>query len=301
MFAAADATGRAPYHIGYGRDVSESALAADPRLGAAAAAISATRRVTPAVGVVLGSGLGAFAESLDEPSIVPYAEIPHLPRPGVAGHAGRLCLGNVGQVSVACLEGRVHLYEGHSVADVVFASRLLVVLGCRTVIITNAAGGIRDGLRPGALMLITDHLNLTGENPLVGQAGAFIDMTHAYDPNLCELARRAAGEKGVHLDEGTYAGLCGPSYETPAEIRMLKALGADAVGMSTVLEVIALRHAGARVAAVSNITNLAAGLTGAALTHREVQETAHRSRDRFVSFLTRWILLSSHVDAEDRR
>jgi purine-nucleoside phosphorylase len=281
--------------------VSESALAADPRLEAARSAISATRRVTPTVGVVLGSGLGAFADSLDESSIVPYAEVPHLPRPGVAGHGGRLCFGNVGPVSVACLDGRVHLYEGYPANVVVFASRLLVALGCRTIIITNAAGGIRAGLLPGSLMLITDHLNLTGENPLVGQAGAFIDMTQAYDPALCGLARRAAREIGVDLEEGVYAGLRGPSYETPAEIRMLKVLGADAVGMSTVLEVIALRHAGARVAAVSNVTNLAAGLSETPLSHREVQETAHHSRDRFVSFLTRWVLLSSDLDVEDRR
>jgi purine-nucleoside phosphorylase len=161
------------------------------------------------------------------------------------------------------------------------------------VFVTNAAGGIHDALLPGSLMLIKDHLNLTGENPLVGQSGAFVDMTDAYDPRLRGLGRRAASELGVRLHEGVYAGLRGPSYETPAEIRMLAALGADAVGMSTVLEVIALRHAGARVAAVSNVTNRAAGLSEGELSHRDVQEVAQRSREAFVSLLSRWISLSS--------
>jgi purine-nucleoside phosphorylase len=204
-----------------------------------------------------------------------------------------LSLGSIESVSVACLEGRVHLYEGHPTADVVFGCRLLVTLGCRIVLVTNAAGGIHEALHPGSLMLIRDHLNLTGENPLVGSSGAFVDMSHAYDPKLRADARRAASELGVPLHEGVYAGLRGPSYETPAEIRMLEALGADAVGMSTVLEVIALRHAGARVAAVSNVTNRAAGLSDGELSHREVQEVAHRSRGDFISLLSRWISLSS--------
>jgi purine-nucleoside phosphorylase len=242
---------------------------------------------------VLGSGLGAFSDALADRSVVPYAGIPHMPRPKVEGHAGRLSFGRVESTSVACLEGRVHLYEGHPSADVVFGCRLLVTLGCRVVIVTNAAGGINGALNTGTFMLIKDHLNLTGENPLVGRVGAFVDMTHAYDPRLRDLARRAASELGVRLHDGVYAGLRGPSYETPAEIRMLRALGADAVGMSTVLEVIALRHAGARVAAVSNVTNRAAGLSDEELSHREVQETAHRSRDQFVSLLAKWISLSS--------
>jgi purine-nucleoside phosphorylase len=273
--------------------VSESALAADSRLGEARSAILAVRRVSPVFGVVLGSGLGAFSDALTDRSVIPYAGIPHMPRPKVAGHAGRLCFGRVESTSVACLEGRVHLYEGHPTADVVFGCRLLVALGCRVVIVTNAAGGIHGALNTGALMLIKDHLNLTGENPLVGQAEGFVDMTYAYDRRLRELGRLAATELGVRLHDGVYAGLRGPSYETPAEIRMLRALGADAVGMSTVLEVIALRHAGARVAAVSTVTNLAAGLSDDELNHREVQEAAHRSRDQFVSLLARWISLSS--------
>lgn len=273
--------------------MSENVFAVDPRLRAAQSAILAAQRVSPVVGVVLGSGLGAFADALADRSIVSYADIPHMPRPKVEGHAGRLCFGRVESTSVACLEGRVHLYEGHPIADVVFGCRLLVTLGCRIVFVTNAAGGIHGALNTGSLMLIKDHLNLTGENPLVGQPGAFVDMTHAYDRRLRELARRAASELGVRLHDGVYAGLRGPSYETPAEIRMLRAIGADAVGMSTVLEVIALRHAGARVAAASNVTNPAAGLSETELNHREVQEAARRSRDRFVSLLTRWIALSS--------
>lgn len=276
--------------------MSESALTVDPRLGEARAAILATRRVSPDVGVVLGSGLGAFADTLEDSTVVPQAEIPHVPAPRIAGHRGRLCFGKIGRVSVACLDGRVHLYEGHPVEDVVFGCRLLATLGCRSVIVTNAAGGIREDLVPGSLMLVTDHLNLTGRNPLAGLSGAFVDMSTAYDPALCALARKAAGEVGMRLHEGVYAGLLGPSYETPAEIRMLRTLGADAVGMSTVTEVIALRHLGVRVGAVSNVTNLAAGL-GGELSHREVQEVANRSRRDFVALLTRWILLSG---AEDR-
>lgn len=244
----------------------------------------------PSVGVVLGSGLGAFADQLEDRTVIPYEDVPHLPRPRVAGHAGRLCFGSAGGALVACLHGRVHAYEGHAPADVVFGCRLLAALGCKTVLLTNAAGGIRDGFAPGVLMLITDHLNLTGTNPLVGQA-AFVDMTAAYDPSLCELARRAARELGVTLHEGVYAGLLGPSYETPAEIRMLRSLGADAVGMSTVMEAIALRHAGVRVGALSNVTNLAAGLSGAVLDHADVQDTARRSAGAFVSLLTRWVVL----------
>lgn len=274
--------------------MSEIAFAADPRLTEAHAAVLATRRVTPEIGVVLGSGLGAFADTLADLSTIAYATVPHLPKPKVSGHGGRLCFGSIGAARVACLDGRVHLYEGHAAADVVFGCRLLAALGCRVVLLTNAAGGVRPSLSPGSLMLICDHLNLTGHNPLVGSEGAFVDLSHAYDQELRDAARRAATETGVALHEGVYAGLLGPSYETPAEIRMLATLGADAVGMSTVMEVIALRHAGVRVGALSNITNVAAGLSSATLDHRDVQETARRSRHAFVSLLTRWILLAHH-------
>jgi purine-nucleoside phosphorylase len=259
----------------------------------AAAAVTARLNRRPAIGIVLGSGLGAFGDALGDVVKIPYADIPHMPCVSVPGHAGNVCVGQVGDATVACLQGRVHLYEGHPPARVVFGVRLLAALGCRAVLLTNAAGGIGAGLSPGDLMLITDHLNLTGQNPLVSHdpAGApqFPDMTHAYDPALSALARRAADAQGLVLKQGVYAGLLGPSYETPAEIRMIRQLGADAVGMSTVSEVIALRQLGVPVAAVSCITNLAAGLGGALLDHADVQRVARETRARFVSLLNGWV------------
>jgi purine-nucleoside phosphorylase len=248
----------------------------------------------PRVGVVLGSGLGAWADALHAVRKVPYAEIPHMARSTVVGHAGNLCLGRAEGVPVACLQGRVHLYEGHEPERVVFGVRLLARLGCRAVLLTNAAGGLAAGWAPGDLMLITDHLNLMGRNPLAGaNEGAlgprFPDMTEAYDRELSDLGRAAARATGVLLREGIYAGLLGPTYETPAEIRMLRTLGADAVGMSTVPEVIALRHMGVRAAAISCITNLAAGLSATRLDHSEVEATAAAARDRFTALLTEWV------------
>ncbi len=265
-------------------------------LAAAAAHVLARHPEPPALGVVLGSGLGSWAERLDGCSRLAYADIPDMPVTSVAGHAGHLCLGKSGGVRVACLQGRVHGYEGHPTSRVVFGARLLAALGCRTVLLTNAAGGIRADLSPGSLMLLTDHINLTGQNPLVGwpegAPPAFIDMTVAYDRELRDAALAAAASLGISLASGVYAALLGPSYETPAEIRMLRALGADAVGMSTALEVIALRERGVRVGAVSCITNAAAGLSGAPLSHSEVQETAARSRQQFESLLDAWIARS---------
>jgi purine-nucleoside phosphorylase len=249
----------------------------------------------PDLGIVLGSGLSAFADALGEKRALPMADIPHFPVPHVSGHPGNFCWGRLGQGQVVCLQGRVHAYEGHGLDRVVFPVRLLAELGCRAVLLTNAAGGIRDELRPGDLMLIQDHLNLTGRNPLVGpvEEGSprFPDLSEAYDPELRTLARDAAQELNLELKEGVYAGLLGPSYETPAEIRMLRTLGADAVGMSTVLEVIALRARGVRVAAVSAITNKAAGLSERPLEHADVERTAERMRRLFVEFLTRWATL----------
>lgn len=266
-------------------------------LEAAAAHVRQLRAKPPAIGLVLGSGLGAFADGLDDLLKVPYREVPHMPESAVVGHAGNLCLGRVGEAEVACLQGRVHTYEGHPLDRVVFGVRLLAKLGCRAVLITNAAGGISKMLAAGDLMLITDHLNLMGRNPLVGlnddAAGPrFPDMTRAYDEALCAAARRAAADTSVKLAEGVYAAMLGPSYETPAEIRMLATLGADAVGMSTVPEVIALRHRGVRVGAMSCITNLAAGLSGALLDHKEVEETARRTRQAFTKVLGRWVELA---------
>jgi purine-nucleoside phosphorylase len=246
------------------------------------------------VGVVLGSGLGAFGDSLGGLTKVPCAEIPNMPRSAVVGHAGNLCLGAVGQTPVACLQGRVHLYEGHELERVTFGVRLLARLGCGAVLLTNAAGGVNTSFAPGDLMLIVDHLNLTCRNPLIGPnddrvGPRFPDMSKAYDPALSEAARRAAQEVGTTLREGVYAGLLGPTYETPAEVRMLRTLGADAVGMSTVLEVIALRHRGVRVGAISCITNAAAGIGDAPLDHSEVEQVAKQTRERFTALLGRWV------------
>jgi len=247
------------------------------------------------LGVVLGSGLGAFADILTDARVVPMASIPQLAVPQVSGHSKNLCFGRLGNARLACFSGRVHAYEGHSVERVVLPVRLLAALGCRAVLLTNAAGGIRDDLRPGDLMLISDHLNLTGRNPLVGpndeQGPRFPDMSEVYDAGLRTLARDAAEALNLDLKEGVYAGVLGPSYETPAEIRMLRAIGADAVGMSTVLEAIALRHLGVRVAGVSAVTNKAAGLSAQRLDHSEVEATAAQIRRVFVEFLSRWATL----------
>jgi purine-nucleoside phosphorylase len=247
----------------------------------------------PRIGLVLGSGLGGFGASLEGRAVLPYSAIPGFPAPGVAGHGGELLLGTVRGVEVACLSGRVHLYEGHPPEKVVLGVRLLAALGCGAVLLTNAAGGIRDGLRPGGLLLIRDHVNLTGASPLVGPNEPpyprFPDMSAAYDVRCRELAHDTARAEGLALGEGVYAGVLGPSYETPAEIRMLKTLGADAVGMSTVLEVIALRHRGVRVGALSLITNLAAGLSSRELDHAEVQAAGVAAKDQLERLLSGWI------------
>ena len=272
---------------------------ADGQLAAARDALSKQGVQAPDVGVVLGSGLGAFGDQLEGLHKIPYSDIPHMPQSGVVGHAGNLCLGRVGPARVACLQGRVHLYEGHALDRATFAVRLLAELGCRAVVLTNAAGGVNEGFSPGDLMLISDHLNLTARSPLIGPnpegLPRFPDMTEAYDPEIRQAARSAAQERGVTLREGVYAALLGPSYETPAEIRMLRTLGADAVGMSTVIEVLALRHRGVRVGAMSCITNLAAGMSGQPLDHAEVEQIAKQSRENFVGVLARWLELTSEL------
>jgi purine-nucleoside phosphorylase len=246
------------------------------------------------IGLVLGSGLGAVADTLKSPVRIPYGEIPAMPVSTVPGHPGNLCTGLLEEVPVACLQGRVHLYEGYSAARVAFGVRLLARLGCRAVLLTNAAGGVHPTFRPGDFMLLTGHLNLTGKNPLLGPnedalGPRFPDMSVAYDKRLNAFARDAARELDTRLHEGVYAGLAGPSYETPAEIHMLRTLGADAVGMSTVPEVIALRHMGVRTAAISCITNLAAGLTPGTLSHIDVEEAAKASRERLEGLLRAWV------------
>jgi len=262
------------------------------RLDAAVAAIRRRARTPPAVGLVLGSGLGAFAGALSERTAIPYADIPGFPvSTGVVGHAGELVLGSVGATPVAVLSGRVHFYEGKPMSEVVFPARVLARLGVGAVVLTNAAGGVRTTFKPGDLMLITDHINGFGTNPLIGlneeEIGPrFPDMTSVYDPVLRRVIRAVAAQLRVPLRQGVYIGLTGPSYETPAEIRAVRRLGADAVGMSTIPEAIALRHAGVRVAGISTITNMAAGILKKPLRHDEVMETTKRVGDRFVRLLT---------------
>lgn len=259
-------------------------------------AVRALSRVAPAppqIGVVLGSGLGAFGDTLGGPK-VPYRDVPHMPASSVVGHAGNFCFGEVSGVRVVCMQGRVHLYEGHRPSDVVHGARVMARLGVQAVLLTNAAGGCEPTWAPGDLMLMTDHLNLTGTSPLVGPnddaAGPrFPDMSEAYDKRLRQAAHAAAKEARIELREGVYAGLLGPSYETPAEVRMARALGAQAVGMSTVLEVIALRHLGVRVGALSCITNLAAGISQTPLDHAEVEATARAKRPQLLLLLSGWI------------
>ena len=256
------------------------------RVHAAAAHVKAHRDLAPKVGLVLGSGLGDYADTLADPLRLPYEHVPGMPRSRVEGHAGNLVLGKVHGLPVVAMQGRVHLYEGHSPADVVFGARLMIALGARTLVITNAAGGCGDGFQAGDLMVIDDHLNLTGKSPLTGENDAalgvrFPDLSEAYDAGLRTLADRVATAQGFALRHGVYAGNLGPAYETPAEVRMAKTLGAHAVGMSTVLEVIAARHMGARVLGLSCITNLAAGISKSALSHAEVTDTANRVKGRF--------------------
>lgn len=257
-----------------------------PRVEAAVASVRAHTDREPQVALVLGSGLGGYADTLADKVVVPYGDIEAMPVSKIVGHAGNLVFGNVGALSAVAMQGRVHLYEGHSAADIVFGVRLMKHLGAETLLITNAAGGCGEGFEAGDLMVITDHLNLTGRNCLEGPnedafGTRFPDMSAAYDAELGALADEVAKEQGFDLRRGVYAGLLGPTYETPAEIRMLETLGADAVGMSTVLEVIAARHMGMRVLGVSCITNLAAGISAHALSHDEVTETATRVRGQF--------------------
>lgn len=262
------------------------------RLDASAAFIRGKRDVTPVVGLVLGSGLGGFAQRLKDRVAIPYEDVPHFPVPsGVVGHAGELVLGDVGKTPVVVLSGRVHFYEGRPMTDVVFPARVLARLGVGAVVLTNAAGGVRKTFKPGDLMLMTDHINAFGTNPLIGpnedSLGArFPDMSQVYDRALRKLAKDTARSLKIPLREGVYLGNSGPSYETPAEIHAYRTIGADAVGMSTIPEAIALRHAGVRVIGISTITNMAAGILPKPLVHEEVLATTKKVGDRFVRLLT---------------
>ncbi|MFZ1156511.1 MAG: purine-nucleoside phosphorylase [Candidatus Sulfotelmatobacter sp.] len=244
----------------------------------------------PRIALVLGSGLGAFAESLTEATRIPYADIPAFPQSTAIGHAGQMVIGKAGSVPVAAMQGRAHLYEGYSAQQVTFPIRVFGRMGIKTAILTNAAGGINLSYSQGALVLIRDHINLQGANPLVGPSDdrfgvRFPDMTHAYAKAYREIARTEAAKQGMTLHEGVYAGLLGPSYETPAEIEYLRRIGADLVGMSTVAEVIAARHMGIKVLAISCVTNMAAGILDQPLSHAEVMETGERVKTTFEALL----------------
>jgi len=245
----------------------------------------------PAIAVVLGSGLGAFADELRERTAIPYTEIPGWPGSTAVGHAGRLVIGRLGELPVAAMAGRAHLYEGYSPAQVVFGVRVLGALGVRAVVFTNAAGGINLALERGGLVLISDHINLQGANPLVGPNDSalgprFPDMSEAYSRAFREIAKQVAVELCIPLTEGVYAAMLGPSYETPAEIRYLRSIGADVVGMSTALEAIAANHMGMKVLGISCVTNMAAGVVPLAkIDHEEVLETGAMVRDTLVRFL----------------
>jgi purine-nucleoside phosphorylase len=257
---------------------------------AAARYIQKKTKLRPKVALVLGSGLGAFADEFANPIRLPYAKIPHFPRSTAVGHAGQLVIGDVEGVIVAGMQGRVHLYEGYSAKDVSFPIRVFFRMGIRAVILTNAAGGIQRELPRGRLVVITDHINLQGVNPLSGFndenfGTRFPDMSAPYDKKFRELTLSQGRKLGVNLGEGVYAALAGPSYETPAEIRYLRSIGADLVGMSTVPEVIAARHSGMRVLGISCVTNAAAGVLDQPLDHKEVLETAERVKGQFISLL----------------
>src|SRR5580658_6073392 len=244
----------------------------------------------PKVGCVLGSGLGAFADEVEERVEIPYSEIPGWPVSTAVGHAGKLILGKVDGTPVAVMAGRAHFYEGYSIQQVVFPTRVLGALGVKSLLLTNAAGGIHPGFKQGCLVLLCDHINLQGTNPLVGPnderfGPRFPDMSEAYSREFRELAHSAARELGIELYEGVYAGLSGPSYETPAEIRYLRTIGADLVGMSTVPEAIVASHMGIRVLGISCVTNMAAGILDQPITSEEVLETGQRVAKQFAALL----------------
>lgn len=260
------------------------------RAGEAADFIFAQTSLRPRIALVLGSGLGGFADEFDDATKISYAEIPHFPRSTAIGHAGNLVIGSVGAIPVAGMQGRVHLYEGYSVKDVTFPIRVFARMGVKAVILTNAAGGIKREFVQGRLIAISDHINLQGVNPLLGPNDErfglrFPDLTVAYDRRFRTMAVGEGNRLGIGMYEGVYAALAGPSYETPAEIRYLRAIGADLVGMSTVPEVIAARHSGIRVLGISCVTNAAAGILDQPLNHIEVLETAERVKGQFIALL----------------
>lgn len=251
-------------------------------------------KLRPAVGLVLGSGLGAFAQTLEKATAIPYSQIPHFPTSTAIGHRGELVIGDSHGVPVAVMAGRVHFYEGYTLEQVVFPVRVLGRLGVKILILTNAAGSVNVNYKPGELMVLEDHINLMGSNPMIGPnddklGDRFFDMSEAYDPKLREIAEKACWKVGVTVRKGIYLALTGPSYETPAEIKMLRTLGADAVGMSTVPEVIAARHMGLRILGISCITNMAAGVLKQKLDHKEVLAVGEKVKSGLMDVLGRII------------
>ncbi|CAI6056945.1 Purine nucleoside phosphorylase 1 [Cohnella sp. JJ-181] len=241
----------------------------------------------PEVGLILGSGLGVIGDDMEQAVTIPYEDIPHFPVSTVEGHAGELVVGRLQGRPVALMRGRFHMYEGYEPERTALPVRVMKALGIKTLFVTNAAGGVNLDYEPGNLMIISDHLNLTGRNPLVGPNDnalgvRFPDMSDAYTRRLRDIARNTAAELGIPVREGVYAGLLGPNYETPAEIRMLRVIGADAVGMSTVSEVLVARHSGLEVLGISCISNMAAGILDQPLSHEEVMETTERVKQQFI-------------------
>lgn len=258
--------------------ISDPALAAD-KIAEAAPGFA------PAYGLVLGTGFGIVADTIDPVAVIDYGDLPGFAETAVEGHAGRLLLGHLAGVPIACLQGRAHLYEGHSHNSVALPVRALRLAGCHTMLLTNAAGSLVETVGPGSLMMLTDHINMLGRNPLMGpndeRLGArFVEMTDAYDPGLRSILSDAARTEGIELNEGVYLAVLGPNFETPAEIRAFRTMGADAVGMSTVPECLVARHMGMRVAAVSAITNMAAGMSGAPISHEDALVSAKEAARR---------------------
>ena len=261
------------------------------KAGLAAAAVRTRHGAAPRVGIILGSGLGGFAAQVEDATVIAYAEIPGFPQSTVAGHSGKLVLGRIGGVDVAVMQGRVHAYEGYGMDEVTFPMRVLGMLGVKRLIVTNAAGGINTRYAQGALVAISDHINLTGTNAALGPNEArwgerFFDMSTAYSARLRKLAVEEAARQGFTLQEGVYLAVLGPSYETAAEIRAFRTLGADLVGMSTVHEVIVARHMGIEVLGISLVTNMAAGVLDEQINHEEVMETGKRVEKQFTELLT---------------
>jgi purine-nucleoside phosphorylase len=276
------------------RKAANSSSAEFARANAAAKFILARTKLRPRVGIVLGSGLGGFADELSGGTRIPYSRIPKFPRSTAVGHAGQLVIGKLsgkgGDIPVAAMQGRVHFYEGYPLSEVIFPMRVFARMGIRAVILTNAAGGINRNYGQDALVVLSDHINLQGSNPLIGAnderfGPRFPDMTHAYNRNFRKAALDEGGKLGMVIHEGVYAALTGPSYETPAEIRYLATIGADLVGMSTVPEVIAARHMRMEVLGISCVTNMAAGILDQPLNHEEVLATGARVKDQFIALL----------------